>query len=146
MRVKLFDAATANVVRVLEHVEPDQWIFRIHRIVFSPSGKLVATIADDPTSADYAKPGTLRVFEVATGREVARIPFTEVAHDLRFTRDDASLEVAVGRRRIRWERYPLVAAELIRESCGRVQRNMSALEWERFMGGGGRRDTCPSVK
>jgi WD40 repeat protein len=145
MRVKIFDAKSGKVVRLLEHVEPDQWIFRIHRIVFSPTGKLIATMADDPTNNDRGTPGTLRVFEVSTGHEIARIPFPELAHDLRFAPDDTALEVAVGRRRIRWERYPLMAAEMIRRSCGLVQRNLDALEWARFMGGDPRRDTCPGA-
>jgi WD40 repeat protein len=143
MRVKLFDASSGKIVRLLEHVEPDQWVFRIHRIVFSPTGKLIATMADDPTGTDSGRPGTLRVFEVSTGREVARIPFPELAHDLRFAPDDTYLEVAVGRRRIRWERFPLVAAEMIRNSCALVQRNLDPIEWARFLGTEPRRDTCP---
>jgi WD40 repeat protein len=142
MRVKLFNAADGRVIRLFEHIEPDQWIFRIHRIVFSPAGTWIATMADDPTNSDRGRPGTIRVFEVSTGREVARIPFPELAHDLRFAADEGALEVAVGRRRIRWERYPLAAAELIRESCARVQRNMGPLEWARFMGQDPRRETC----
>jgi hypothetical protein len=47
---------------------------------------------------DCGRPGTLTVFEVSTGREVARIPIPELAHDLRFSADDLSVEVAVGRR------------------------------------------------
>jgi WD40 repeat protein len=143
MRVKLFDTSSGRMIRLLEHIEQDQWVFRIHRLVFSPRGRLIATMADDPTSTDRGRPGTLRVFEVSTGREVARMPFPELAHDLRFTADDAYLEVAVGRRRIRWERFPLSAAEMIRNGCALVQRNMDPLEWARFMGEEPRRDTCP---
>ena len=63
----------------------------------------------------------------------------------RFAPDDSSLEIAVGRRRIRWERYPLSAAGLIAEVCGRVRRNMSAIEWARFMKDEPPRDTCPGA-
>ena len=146
MRVKIFDTATGHMVRLLEHIEQDQWMFRIHRLVFSPSGQLIATVADDPTMTDIGRPGTARVFDVATGREVARIPFPELAHDLRFAPDDSALEIAVGRRRIRWERYPLSAAAMIARACTLVQRNLETIEWARFMGGEPRRDTCPAAR
>ena len=142
MRVKIFDAASGAMRRLLEHVEQDQWMFRIHRLVFSPSGSLIATLADDPTSTDVGRPGTVRVFEVASGREIARFPFAELAHEVRFTAGDADLEIAVGRRRIRWERHPLSAPALIKEACRFVQRNMNEIEWVRFMGDGPRRETC----
>ena len=145
MRVKIFDAATGNLLRLLEQVEPDQFVFRVHHLTFSPSARLIATIADDPTLTDVGRPGTVRVFEVGTGREIARIPFPELAHDLRFAQDESFFEVAVGRRRIRWERYPLSAAALINDACGYVQRNLDALEWARFMGDEPRRETCPGA-
>jgi WD40 repeat protein len=143
MRVKIFDAATGELRRLLEHAEQDQWMFRIHRLAFSPSGKLIATMADDPTNADIGRPGTVRVFEVATGRELARFPFPELAHEVRFTDGEANLEIAVGRRRIRWERYPLSASQLLTQACAFVQRNMNEIEWARFIGDGPRGDTCP---
>jgi WD40 repeat protein len=145
MRVKIFDAATGNLLRLLEQVEPDQFVFRVHHLTFSPSGRLIATIADDPTLTDVGRPGTVRVFEVGTGREIARIPFPELAHDLRFAQDESFFEVAVGRRRIRWERYPLSAEALIKDACGYVQRNLDALEWARFMGDEPQRETCPGA-
>jgi WD40 repeat protein len=142
MRVKIFDAATGEMRRLLEHVEQDQWMFRIHRLAFSPSGKLIATMADDPTNSEIGRPGMVRVFDVASGREIARFPFPELAHEVRFTSGDADFEIAVGRRRIRWERYPLSAAALIKDACAFVQRNMNEIEWPRFMGDEPRRDTC----
>jgi WD40 repeat protein len=142
MRVKIFDAATGEMRRLLEHVEQDQWMFRIHRLAFSPSGKLIATLADDPTDSKIGRPGMVRVFDVASGREIARFPFPELAHEVRFTSGDAELEIAVGRRRIRWERYPLAAAVLIKDACAFVQRNMNEIEWARFMGDEPQRDTC----
>ena len=102
-------------------------------------------MAYDGTKTETGRPGTVRVFEVGTGREIARIPFPELAHGLQFAPDESSLEIAVGRRRIRWERYPLSAEALIAEACGYVQRNLDALEWARFMGDEPRRATCPSA-
>lgn len=146
MRVKIFDTATGQLKQTLEHIEQDQWVFRIHRLVFSPSRALLATMADDPTdSNESGRPGTVRIFDVATGREIARFPFAEIAHDVRFAADDSALEIAVGRRRIRWERYPLAPSEVIAKACTYVQRNMEAIEWTRFMGDEPRRETCPAV-
>jgi len=34
---------------------------------------------------------------------------------------------------------------LIAEACGRVRRNMNAIEWARFMRDEPRRDTCPGA-
>jgi hypothetical protein len=142
MRVKIFETATGRLVQLLEHIEQDQWVFNIHRLAFSASGRLIATLADDPTKTDIGRPGTARVFDVATGREVARVPFPELAHEVRFTPDDSALEIAVGRRRIRWERYPLAASAMIEKACTVVQRNMEPLEWARFMSPEPRRDSC----
>jgi hypothetical protein len=129
----------------LEHVEQDQMVFRMLDIVFSRSGKLIATMAEDPTTPWIGRPATIRVFEVTAGRETARIPFPEMAHAIRFADDDTAIEIAVGRRRIRWERYPLTAAEMLREACTFVQRNMNAPEWARFMGDEPERETCPGI-
>lgn len=144
MRVRLFDAASGHPIRLLEHIEQDQSTFRIHRLVFSAGARLLATLADDPTQTDIGRPGAVRVFDLATGREVARVPFPELAHDVRFTPDGAALEIAVGRRRIRWERYPLTRDAVIAKACALVQREMEPIEWSRFMGGEPRRHTCPA--
>ena len=112
--------------------------------MFSPSGRFIVTLADDPTNTDLGRPGTVRVFEVASGRETARIPFPELAHDIRFGADEAFMEIAVGRRRLRWERYPLSPDAMMAKACTFVQRNLEAIEWARFMGDEPRRDTCPA--
>jgi hypothetical protein len=145
MRVKIFNTSTGELVRVLEHIEQDQWVFKIHRLAFSPRGTLIATMAEDPTETGFGRPGTVRVFEVGTGREIARFPFPEVAHDVRFAADDSALEIAVGRRRLRWEHYPLSPAGMIARACALVQRQMEPIEWARFMGDEPHRETCPAV-
>jgi hypothetical protein len=103
----------------------------------------MATLADDPTMTDVGRPGTVSIFELAGGRLVARVPFSELAHDLRFAPDESFFEIAVGRRRIRWEQYPLSAEAMIRRACALVHRNMEPIEWSRFMPGEQRRETCP---
>ncbi len=145
MRVKLFSTRTGKLVRVLEHVEPDQWVFRINRLVFSPGARFLATFADDPTSSDRGRPGTFRIFELSTGGLVARVSFAELAHEVRFTPDNAYLEIAVGRRQIRWERYPLDAGEMIGNACTFTRRGLTPLEWTRFFGDEKQRDICPAV-
>jgi WD40 repeat protein len=142
MQVKLFDAASGKLVRNLEHAEPNQTVFRIRTLVYSADGRRIATIADDPTESDRGRPGTLRVFDVQTGVELARVPFPEAAHALRFAADNSYVEAAVGWRRIRWAKYPLLPGELIRQSCELVHANLSAAEWRRYMGTAARRNTC----
>ena len=48
----------------------------------------------------------------------------------------------MGRRQIRWERYPLKPDEMIRDACALTHRSLSAGEWKRFLGGEARRETC----
>ncbi len=74
--VRIFDAATGEEFARVQHGED------VNDLVFSPDGKLLATCSGgfyserDVHRSEWARDSTARVWEVPTGREIARI-----AHD-----------------------------------------------------------------
>ena len=62
-----------------------------------------------------------------------------------FSPDRAFLEIAVGNKHIRLERFPLRAQDLIEDACARVGRNLTEAEWSRYMEDTPYRVTCPKL-
>ncbi len=62
---------------------------------------------------------------------------------LRFSEDNAFVEFATGRRKIRIERVPLRTVDPIESSCARVSRSLTPEEWSRYLGDSAYRLTCP---
>ena len=87
--VTLYDAATGEVVDVLEHSRG------IDGLTWSHAGSLLVTGEERSTAADGSTQGWIRVFDVAEGEEVATLDFGNTVNELFFTQDDAYL-LAVG--------------------------------------------------
>jgi WD40 repeat protein len=117
-------------------------VARVEVVVWNPrTGQRLATIRlDGPAgsllfSADgrFVAAGG-RVWEAATGREVARVDGTIVA----FSPDQALLVTAGEPTRVwRWRPDDLMAT-----ACERLPRNLTAAEWRDFLGAEPYRKTC----
>jgi WD40 repeat protein len=136
---------TGRVVTTVDHKEEEKGVLRVRTLAFSASGQLLATVVSDPTIHPPGSDSTVRVFHAQLGRELIRIPLRDHPHFLRFSADDAYLELAVGVRNIRLERYPLKAEDMAREACSWVGRNLTELEWSRYLGHLPYRDTCTEL-
>jgi WD40 repeat protein len=80
------------------------------------------------------------VWDVASGRELARIPHDEGVLDAAFSPDGKYIASGSYDRSARlwlWR-----AEDLVEEACARLTRNLSAEEWSRYIGVEPFRDTC----
>jgi len=136
---------TGRVVTTVDHKEEEKGVLRVRALAFSASGELLATVVSDPTIHPPGSDSTVRVFHARLGQELIRIPLRDHPHFLRFSADDAYLELAVGVRDIRLERYPLKAEDMAREACSWVGRNLTELEWSRYLGHQPYRATCTEL-
>ena len=141
----VYDIATRNPVAALDHKEEELEDLRVSSIVFSDDGALLASVAVDATQTPGKGAATLRVFEVSTEKELIRIPLPETPHFIAFSSDRAFLQIGVGNRHLRLERFPIRARGLIEEACARVGRNLSDAEWERYLGDLPARNTCTEL-
>lgn len=90
--------------------------------------------------------GPARVFEVETGREVARFSHGDTAtiQNAGFSPDGSRVGTAGDDGTVRvwtWR-----ADDLIADICSRVTRNLTEDEWRRFVGAEPYRSTCPMVE
>ena len=141
----VYDIATGDRVAALDHKEEEKEVLRVASIVFSSDGELLASVAVDPTLPPGEGGATLRVFEVNTEKELIRVPLPETPHFIAFSPDRAFLQIAVGIRHLRLERFPIRAHGLIEEACARVGRNLSEEEWTRYLGEVPYRKTCTEL-
>ena len=143
--VTIHEIDTGRVVTTVDHKEEEKGVLRVRALAFSASGQLLATVVSDPTIHPPGSDSTVRVFHAWLGQELIRIPLRDNPHFLRFSADDAYLELAVGIRNIRLERYPLKAEDMAREACSWVGRNFTELEWSRYLGQLPYRATCTGL-
>jgi len=110
----------------------------VRAMVLSPNGKYLATIAADDTA---------RVWEIESGREIKRIPYTgwltaiAISPDSRFfaTSGDENWERRVVEVTKIWPEDP------IGHACSQVSRNLTATEWHDNLGDEPYRLTCPNI-
>jgi len=110
----------------------------VRAMVLSPNGKYLATIAADDTA---------RVWEIESGREIKRIPYTgwltaiAISPDSRFfaTSGDENWERRVVEVTKIWPEDP------IGHTCSQVSRNLTATEWQDNLGAEPYRLTCPNI-
>jgi WD40 repeat protein len=127
-RAAVMDAATGTVVRLLHH----DW--SVNSVAFSPDSTQVATASSDNSA---------RVFDAASGTELCRLDHDESVWSVAFSPDGT--RVATGS----WDNSSRVWVvdhdQLIRQACGRLTRNLSLGEWQRYFGDSSYRPTRPDL-
>jgi WD domain, G-beta repeat len=106
-------------------------------VAFSPDGNLAASAGLD---------GTVRVFETATTREVARVKKKALA--IAFSSDSRQLiSVAPGSNEKMAEATHTIVSfpALIDRACANVTRNLTKEEWKHYLPGEPYRATCPNL-
>lgn len=95
----------------------------INKVSFSPDGKYLATASNDKTA---------RVWNTASGREIARIPHEAGVNDVAFGPDGKYLATASDDKTARVQRWQ--PEGLIDEACARLTRNLTKEEWRQYLG------------
>ena len=101
-------------------------------VTFSPDGNLMASGSQDATA---------RVWETASGREVARMAYPDPVDVVRFSPDGAYLVTAGRASTIDiWDLRP---SDSVSKACGCLTRNLTPEEWRTYLGEEPYRPTCP---
>jgi WD40 repeat protein len=137
--VRVYEAESGKEVARLAHQAA------VISLAFSPDSSSVAS-----ASYDY----TVRVLQVATGREVTRINLDGRAKAMKFEEGGRILQTASSGRLesesvisaksdyISVQRELLRPDELIREACARLSRNLGEEQWKQYLGDRPYRKTC----
>lgn len=146
-----------QAVSALAFSRDGRWIATGIGVFDAASGKpvsrftapLVDTIVfsdDDRRVAVGGRDGTTRVFDTASGRELARISVGGRVGAVRFAERDRYLVSASATtgNEVVVARHALQAQDLIDDACARVTRNLSDTQWQQHIGSEvPYRKTCP---
>ena len=89
--------------------------------------------------------GMVRLWEIATGREIARLKHhIDVVSALAFSPSgDSLISAGYDGSAVAWRARP---ADLIAEACARLTRNLTRDEWQLYLGDEEHRPTCASPR
>ena len=126
--LRVIEVATGR--EISRHPHPN----RINAVTFSPDGKHVATAGDDAVA---------RVMEAATGKEVATILHPAPVIAVRYLPAETNtLETFAG---TALYRHVLGPDALLKQACSQISRNLTAQEWNKYIGDTPRRKTCENL-
>jgi WD40 repeat protein len=94
----------------------------VNAVAFSPDGTRIATASVDNTA---------RVWEAATGRELARLTHDDWVNGISFAADGRSLATSSADWTARI--WPLRPEDLIAQARRRLTRNLTGIEWRRYL-------------
>ncbi len=103
-------------------------------VAFTHDGRHVAA-----GGADLAA----RIYEASTGREVSRFDRGTEVTALAFSGDDAYLETFSGST---LDRRAWRSADMVRQACSRLTRNLTPTEWAQYLGEEPYRKTCAGIE
>jgi WD40 repeat protein len=142
--VNVHDIEANRPVAALDHMQEETKVLRVSAIAFSGDGRLLASVALDPT-VTWEGGATLRVFSIDDERQLIRVPLPEVPLHIGFSADHAFLEAVVGEEDIRLVRFPIHSQDLIEQACALMGRNLSEDEWNRYLHDAPPRKTCAKL-
>jgi WD40 repeat protein len=133
-QVQLPEAAKARALEHVRHPGP------LRLLTLSRDGGVLVTAGEERT---------LHVWEVGTGRELARVPTDAPARALLLSPDGRTLAVArddVTGRGMAYALHPWRTEDLLQRACARVRRNLTREEWLQALGEKqSYRKTCESL-
>jgi WD40 repeat protein len=115
----IWDVANSKQTTCL-HLNHDA---RIHSYKFSSDGQYVASASSDRSA---------RIWETATGTEIARKIHESEVFSVAFSPDGKYMLSATGSGIVR--RWLWQQADLMADACARLTRNLTRAEWEQFIG------------
>jgi WD40 repeat protein len=112
------------------------------KLVFSGDGSLVAAVAESQRDQSFRKSVTLRVFDIATGKERVRVPLSQPPLAVRFSTDNQTIQVLAGQPYFEQFNFPLEVEQWITAGCSRVRDNLTREQWGVYLPGIDYRKTC----
>jgi WD40 repeat protein len=111
--------------------------------VIRPGGEVIAVSPDSKYLATASWDQTARVWEMATGKEIARMAHRETVTDVAFSPDGQYLVSAdMDDTAKLWRLWP---KDLMAEACHNLERNLTPEEWRKFIGDEPYRKTCENL-
>ena len=85
------------------------------------------------------------MFEVRTSREVARLHLGKPVHYVDFTPEGRYLRVVAADEGLWVTQAPLRIDDLIRDTCQKLDRNVTSAEWDQYITDARQDNTCGNV-
>jgi WD40 repeat protein len=130
--------ATASQREIARLWQPDDQT----GLTINADGTLVAIAS---TSKRKDESASAHVFEVSSGREVARMAFPEPIKFLTFVDNGRRLRLATGKTELAIADELVLSSDLVAEACSKVHRNLTESEWANYVRSGSRAKTCPQL-
>jgi WD40 repeat protein len=118
----------------------------VTKVAISPDGRFVASSEGCPgpyQGGMDACRALVRVWETATGVEVAQLPHEKGINDVAFSPDGKLIASASRDGTARLRRWQ--PEDLIPQACSRLTSNLSRIEWRRYLGDLLYQATCPGL-